>query len=113
MEGLQGGRELKTYTEFGKDYGTYFTMLSSIAAGRNSRSEIEAAVGGGEVGGYIRNLEREYELITSAASYRRKTTHGVVWWSWFGIKFQPLNDFNRNMRFPSAASPPRASSASS
>lgn len=52
--------------EFGKDYGTYFTMLSSIAAGRNSRSEIEAAVGGGEVGGYIRNLEREYELIAKS-----------------------------------------------
>ena len=52
--------------EFGKDYGTYFTMLSSIAAGRNSRSEIEASVGGGEVGGYIRNLEREYELIAKS-----------------------------------------------
>ena len=27
-------------------------------------------------------------------------TKGNAWWSWFGIKFQPLNDFNRNMRFP-------------
>ena len=52
--------------EFGKDYGTYFTMLSSIAAGRNTRAEIESAVGGCEVGGYIRNLEREYELIAKS-----------------------------------------------
>jgi len=27
-------------------------------------------------------------------------THGNAYWSWFGFKFQPLNDFNRNMRFP-------------
>ncbi|MBO7721949.1 MAG: trypsin-like peptidase domain-containing protein [Kiritimatiellae bacterium] len=25
---------------------------------------------------------------------------GNAFWSWFGFKFQPLNDFNRNMRFP-------------
>ena len=25
---------------------------------------------------------------------------GNAYWSWFGFKFQPLNDFNRNMRFP-------------
>ena len=25
---------------------------------------------------------------------------GNAAWSWFGFKFQPLNDFNRNMRFP-------------
>jgi len=26
---------------------------------------------------------------------------GNAYWGWFGFKFQPLNDFNRNMRFPS------------
>lgn len=48
--------------EFGKDYGVYFSILSSIARGKNTRSEIEDVVGR-EVGGYLTNLEKEYELI--------------------------------------------------
>lgn len=49
--------------EFGKDYGNYFSILSSIARGHNSRSEIEAAIGGGEVGGYLKNLIADYGLV--------------------------------------------------
>ena len=48
--------------EFGKDYGVYFSILSCIARGKNSRSEIEDVIGK-EVGGYLTNLEKEYELI--------------------------------------------------
>ena len=48
--------------EFGKDYGTYFSILSIIARGKNTRSEIEDIIGR-EVGGYLTNLENEYELI--------------------------------------------------
>ena len=48
--------------EFGKDYGTYFSILSCIARGRNTRSEIEDLIGR-EVSGYMTNLEKEYELI--------------------------------------------------
>lgn len=48
--------------EFGKDYGVYFSILSCIARGRNTRSEIEDIVGR-EIGGYLTNLEKEYELI--------------------------------------------------
>ena len=48
--------------EFGKDYGVYFSILSCIARGRNTRSEIEDIVGR-EIGGYLTNLETEYELI--------------------------------------------------
>ena len=48
--------------EFGKDYGTYFSILSCIARGKNTRSEIEDVIGK-EVGGYLTNLENEYELI--------------------------------------------------
>ncbi len=48
--------------EFGKDYGTYFSILSCIARGKNTRSEIEEVIGR-EVGGYLTNLEKEYELI--------------------------------------------------
>ena len=48
--------------EFGKDYGIYFSILSCIARGKNTRSEIEDVIGK-EVGGYLTNLEKEYELI--------------------------------------------------
>lgn len=48
--------------EFGRDYGIYFSILSCIARGKNTRSEIEDVVGK-EVGGYLTNLENEYELI--------------------------------------------------
>ncbi len=49
--------------EFGKDYGIYFSILSAIARGRTSRSEIENMVGR-EIGGYLTKLENEYEIIT-------------------------------------------------
>ena len=49
--------------EFGKDYGVYFSILSAIARGKTSRSEIEKIVGR-EIGGYLTKLEKEYEIIT-------------------------------------------------
>ena len=49
--------------EFGKDYGTYFSILSLIAAGNNTRSEIENAIGS-DVGGYLTKLEGEYRLVS-------------------------------------------------
>ena len=59
--------------EFGKDYGVYFTILSAIARGKTSRSEIENTVGK-EIGGYITKLEKEYELITKRQPLFEKTT---------------------------------------
>lgn len=49
--------------EFGKDYGTYFSILSAIAHGKTSRTEIEHVVGK-EIGGYLTKLEKEYEVIS-------------------------------------------------
>lgn len=48
--------------EFGKDYATYFTILSAIATGKTSRDRIETACGS-EVSGYLTKLERHYALI--------------------------------------------------
>lgn len=48
--------------EFGKDYGVYFSILSAIARGKTSRSEIESVVGR-EIGGYLTKLENDYEVI--------------------------------------------------
>ena len=49
--------------EFGKDYGIYFSILSAIARGKTTRSEIENIIGK-EIGGYLTKLENEYELIS-------------------------------------------------
>ena len=48
--------------EFGKDYGTYFSVLSAIARGKTSRAEIMNEIGG-DVGGYLTRLEEQYGLI--------------------------------------------------
>ena len=49
--------------EFGKDYGIYFSILSCIARGKNTRTEIEEVVGK-EIGGYLTHLEKDYDLIS-------------------------------------------------
>lgn len=49
--------------EFGKEYGTYFTILSTIARGENTRAKIEAVVNR-EIGGYLTKLELDYGLIS-------------------------------------------------
>jgi AAA+ ATPase superfamily predicted ATPase len=48
--------------EFGRDYGTYFSILELIAAGKTARSEIESVL---EIhsGAYLSKLEGEYALI--------------------------------------------------
>jgi len=48
--------------EFGKDYAIYFTILSAIARGDNTRGTIENCVGK-EIGGYLTRLEHDYGLI--------------------------------------------------
>jgi len=48
--------------EFGRDYSIYFTILSAIARGENTRGKIESCVGK-EIGGYLTRLEKDYNLI--------------------------------------------------
>lgn len=60
--------------EFGKDYGVYFSILSAIARGKTSRSEIENVVGR-EIGGYLTKLENEYEVIAKKAAPLREEFH--------------------------------------
>ncbi len=59
--------------EFGKDYGIYFSILSAIASGKTSRSEIERVIGK-EIGGYLTKLEKEYEVITKKQPIFEKTS---------------------------------------
>lgn len=58
--------------EFGKEYGTYFSILTAIARGRNTRAQIED-VTGREIGGYLTKLEHDYELIAKRQPVFEKT----------------------------------------
>lgn len=49
--------------EFGKEYGTYFTILAAIAAGKTSFAEIKN-VAGSEIGGHLTKLESVYGFIS-------------------------------------------------
>lgn len=49
--------------EFGKQYGTYFSILGQIARGDVTQSEIEAATGMKSLGGQMKVLEENYGII--------------------------------------------------
>ena len=61
---LQEGKNM-LIEEFGKEYATYFTILSAIARGENTRKKIESLVKR-EVGGYLTKMERDYNLIAKS-----------------------------------------------
>ena len=58
---LDEGRDL-LISEFGKEYGTYFSILQLIASGKTTQSEIDSIIGK-NTGAWLANLEREYSLI--------------------------------------------------
>ncbi|MFA6760793.1 MAG: ATP-binding protein [Sulfuricurvum sp.] len=58
---LEEGKNL-LIEEFGKEYTTYFSILSLIANSKTSRSEIEGALEK-NVGGHLDRLENEYSII--------------------------------------------------
>lgn len=59
---LEEGKNL-LIEEFGKDYTTYFSILSLISSSKTTRSEIEGTLEK-NVGGYLDRLENEYTIIT-------------------------------------------------
>ena len=85
--------------EFGKDYGTYFSILAAIASGNTSHAQIVNKVGG-ELGGYITRLERQYHLIAPRQPFaERNSTKNVLYklednfyrfWFRFIYKYQYL-----------------------
>lgn len=56
---------------FGKDYDTYFSILSAIASGKTRRNEIETIIGK-EIGGYLSRLEDDYDLIKKEIPFGAK-----------------------------------------
>ena len=49
--------------EFGKDYGTYFSILELISTGKTARSAIESIIES-NIGGYLERLEHDYNVIS-------------------------------------------------
>ena len=68
--------------EFGKDYGIYFSILSAIARGKTSRSEIENVVGR-QIGGYLTKLESEYGSVKTIIDRDYETFSGLMLERWF------------------------------
>ena len=52
--------------EFGTDYVTYFSILTCIASGMKTRSEIENELGNNNIGSYLVKLEDYYKVITKS-----------------------------------------------
>lgn len=63
--------------EFGKDYGTYFSILSLISQGYNMRSDIEEMLNV-QIGGYIKNLTEDYRLIVKRQPLMEKSVNKNV-----------------------------------
>ena len=49
--------------EFGKEYGTYFSILSLIASGKTARPEIESILEH-NIGGYLDRLENDFAILS-------------------------------------------------
>lgn len=49
--------------EFGKNFATYFSILSAISGGINTQPTIEAALGDKNIGGHIKRLIGDYNII--------------------------------------------------
>ncbi len=67
---LNEGRNL-LIEEFGKEYGTYFSILELIASGKTARTEIESVL---EIhaGAYLAKLETDYALIAKVKPINAK-----------------------------------------
>ena len=71
--------------EFGRDYGMYFTILSLIAQGHNTRSDIEGMLKT-QVGGYLSKLICDYELVAKRQPLFEKSPNKNVHYA-IGDKF--------------------------
>jgi AAA+ ATPase superfamily predicted ATPase len=75
---LSEGKELLV-SEFGRDYGIYFSILQLIAAGKNRQSEIDSIIGK-NTGAYLANLESQYSfLVKSKPMFARPESRNTSW----------------------------------
>ncbi|MBP6610124.1 MAG: ATP-binding protein [Paludibacter sp.] len=75
---LSEGKDL-LISEFGKDYGIYFSIIQLIAEGKTSQNEIDSIVGK-NTGSYLTNLEIEYSLIKkNKPIFSKPESRGIRW----------------------------------
>ncbi len=85
--------------EFGKEYGTYFSILSLIASSKTSRTEMESILER-NISGHLSRLEYEYSIIKSIKPIGSKPNAKVqkyeivdnflAFWFRFVYKYQSL-----------------------
>lgn len=86
--------------EFGKKYGTYFSILEAIANGKNTLTEMESTMGNVSLSGQLKRLEDDYEVIKKKRPiFAKESTQTVryeisdmflrFWFRYF-IKYQRL-----------------------
>ncbi|MDR3282077.1 MAG: ATP-binding protein [Candidatus Methanoplasma sp.] len=66
-------------SEFGKEYGTFFSIMQTIAKGRNTQGEIDDVIGM-ITGAYLSRLEKDYSLISrSRPLFSESGSRNVRW----------------------------------
>jgi len=101
---LSEGRDL-LISEFGRDYGTYFSIIQLIAGGKTSQGEIDSIICK-NTGTYLANLEEEYSLVKKNKPLFSKPEGRNIRWSlndnfllfWFRFIYpnQQLIELGRN-----------------
>lgn len=96
--------------EFGKKYGNYYAILSAIASGKNTTSQISESIGNASVGGLLQRLEEDYEVIAKkrpilakegTQSVRYEITDNFLrFWFRYIVKYQ---DYIQTGLFPKLA----------
>ena len=87
--------------EFGKNYATYFSILSAISGGVNTQPEIETALGDKSIGGQIKRLIEDYNIIvrqrpilakegSQAVRYEIQDNFIRFWFNYFFIGLQAI-----------------------
>lgn len=100
---LTEGTEL-LISEFGRDYGTYFSILQLIAAGMTTQSEIDSVIGK-NTGAYLSNLCEDYSFISKNTPLLSKVgARNIKWqiddsylrfWFRFVYPYQSLIETNQ------------------
>ncbi|MGM0518888.1 MAG: ATP-binding protein [Campylobacterota bacterium] len=85
--------------EFGKEYGTYFSILSLIASSKSSRTQIESILEK-NISGHLARLENDYNIIKSIKPISAKPNSKIqkyeiidnflAFWFRFIFKYQSL-----------------------
>lgn len=75
---LSEGTEM-LLSEFGRDYGTYFSILQLIAGGMTTQREIDSVVGK-NTGAYLNNLYEDYTFISKNTPLLSKAGSRNIKW---------------------------------